>query len=188
MSVVAWAQAPAAPAYKEGEAPVVTAIQGEKDPAKKLDLLKVQFPKLNPTDRSYGGSQMWRKFVANGLITVAYSPDGRLVAVGQGGETDTGRVHILDLTTGKLVRDMSGHQNGVTDVLFTSDSKYLLSTGRDTVVRICQVADGKEVAVLGTPRGGQSKDWTSSLALSPDERTVAAADIAGLIHVWEIGV
>ena len=40
MSVVAWAQAPAAPAYKEGEAPVVTAIQCEKDPAKKLDLLK----------------------------------------------------------------------------------------------------------------------------------------------------
>jgi hypothetical protein len=40
MSVVAWAQAPAAPAYKDGEAPVVTAIQGEKDPAKKLELLK----------------------------------------------------------------------------------------------------------------------------------------------------
>ena len=63
----------------------------------------------------------------------------------------------------------------------------VLSAGRDTCVRVCQVADGKEVAVAGTPRGGQSKDWISAFALSPDERTLAAADIAGLIQVWEFG-
>jgi WD40 repeat protein len=130
---------------------------------------------------------MWRKFVANGLITTAFSPDGRLIAVGQGGETDTGKVHLLDAANGKLVRTVSGHLNGVTDVLFSADGKYLLSTGRDTCVRICQVADGKEVAVLGTPRGGQSKDWLSAAVLSPDQRWLAAADIAGLVQVWEFG-
>jgi len=158
------------------------------DGKEKLDLLKVQFPKMNPTDRSYGAAQVWRKFVANGLITVAFAPDGRFLAVGQGGETDTGRVHLLDAATGKLIRDISGHLNGVTDVRFTSDGKYLLSAGRDTCVRISQVADGKEVAVAGTPRGGQSKDWISAFVLSPDERTLAAADIAGLVQVWEFGV
>ncbi len=157
------------------------------DGTEKLDLLKVQFPKLNPIDRTYGGAQVWRKFVANGLIVAAYAPDGKLVAVGQGGETDTGKVHLLDTETGKLVRDVSGHQYGVTDVLFSSDSKYVLSTGRDTCVRVCQVADGKEAAVLGAPRGGQFKDWFSAVALSPDARTVAAADIAGMVHVWDFG-
>jgi len=150
-----------------------------------LDLLKVQFPKLNPLERGYGPSQSWRKFVGNGLIAAAISPDGKLVAVGQGGETETGKVHLLDATTGKLVRDVSGHMSGITALLFTADGKHVISTGRDTCVRICQVADGKEVAVLGAPRGGQFKDWFSAVAISPDERRIAAADIAGTVHVWE---
>lgn len=150
-----------------------------------LDLMKVQFPKFNPADRTYGGSQMWRKFVAAGLIAAAFSPDGMRIAVGQSGETDTGVVHLLDAATGKLVRDLSGHKEGVTDLLFTADGKHLISVGRDTTARVCRTDDGKEVAVLGAPRGGQFKDWFSAVALSPDERFLAAADIAGLIHVWE---
>lgn len=152
-----------------------------------LDLLKVQFPKLNPKDRTYGAGQMWRKFVGNGLIATAYSPDGKLVAAGQGGETDTGKVHLLDATTGKLVRDVASHMYGVTDVMFSAEGTHVISVGRDTSVRICQVADGKEVAALGTPRGGQFKDWFSAVALSPDQRTVAATDIAGLVQVWQFG-
>ena len=150
-----------------------------------LDVLKVQFPKFDAKDRSYGGAQMWGKFVAAGLIATAFSPDGKLIAAGQGGETGTGKVHLLDAVTGKLVRDVSDHKEGVTDLLFSSDGKFLISAGRDTTVRICQVADGKEVAVLGSPRGGQFKDWFSAVALSPDERFLAVADIAGLVHVWE---
>jgi WD40 repeat protein len=157
------------------------------DGKEKLDLLKVQFPKMNPDDHTYGAAQVWRKFVANGLIATAISPDGKLAAVGQGGETDTGKVHLLETATGKLVRDVSGHLNGVTDVIFSADGSHVISVGRDTCARICQVADGKEVAVLGTPRGGQSKDWFSAVALSPDQRTLAVADIAGLVQVWEFG-
>jgi WD40 repeat protein len=153
----------------------------------KLDLLKVQCPKLNVADRSYGASQVWRKFVANGLIAAEFSPDGKLAAMGQGGETDTGKVHLLDASTGTLVRDVAGHLNGVTDVRFSADGRYLMSVGRDTCVRICQVADGKEVAVLGTPRGGQSKDWFSAVALAPNERALAVADMGGLVQVWELG-
>ena len=81
-----------------------------------LDLLKVQVPKLNVADHSYNTSQMWRKFVANGLIATALSPDGKLIAAGQGGETETGHVHLLDTATGKLVRDVASHLNGVTDL------------------------------------------------------------------------
>jgi WD40 repeat protein len=81
---------------------------------------------------------------------------------------------------------VSGHQYGVTDVKFSADGKYLLSTGRDTMLRICQVEDGKEVAALGSSRGGQFKDWLSALAISPDQKFVAAADIAGLVHVWSL--
>jgi WD40 repeat protein len=155
------------------------------DQTVKLDLLKVQFPKYDPAVHTYGGAQVWNRFVAGGLIATAFSPDGKLLALAQGGETDTGKIHLLDAGTGKLVRDVSGHFNGATDVLFSADGKHVISAGRDTCARVCQVADGKEVAVLGSPRGGQSKDWLSALALSPDQRSLAAADIAGLVHVWD---
>jgi hypothetical protein len=31
----------------------------------------------------------------------------------------------------------------------------------------------------------KDKDWFSAVALTPDERTLAATDIAGMVHVWE---
>ncbi len=156
------------------------------DGTEKLDLLKVQFPKLKPEDSSYGAAQVWRKFVADGLIAADFSPDGKLIAVGQGGETGTGRVHLLDAETGKLIRTVSGHRNGVCDVKFSADGQYLLSSGRDTMVRICQVKDGNQVAALGKERGGQFKDWLHAIAISPDQKTIAAADIAGMVHIWQL--
>jgi len=150
-----------------------------------FDILKVQFPKLNTGDRSYGGSQLWRKFISQGLIATAFSPDGKLIAAAQGGETDTGRVHLLEADTGKLVRDMSAHKSGITNLVFSSDGKYLITVGRDTGVRVALVADGKEVSTQGTPRGGQFNDWFSSVALSPDEKFLAVSDIAGMVQVWE---
>ena len=152
----------------------------------KLNIVKTMFPKYKPEETSYGSAQVWRKFFANGLICADISPDGTLVALGQGGETDTGKIQLIEIATGKLVRELSGHQYGATDCKFSPDGKLILSTGRDTTLRICQVEDGKEVAALGSPRGGQFKDWLNALAISPDQKCVAATDIAGLVHVWAL--
>lgn len=157
------------------------------DGTEKLDLLKLEIPKLDPAQSSYGSASAWRKLVKGGLIAADFSPDGKLLAVGQGGETDTGQIMLFDAATGKLTKTVSGHKGGICDVLFSSNGKYLLSSGRDTAVRICQVSDGKEVAEIGTSRGGQFKDWLSSISLSPDEQLLAAADIAGFVHVWKLG-
>jgi WD40 repeat protein len=154
----------------------------------KLDILKVLYPNVKVRDNSYGYASTWGKFVARGLVASDFSPDGKLLALGQGGEQNgLCKVHLMDAATGKLLRTISGHQDGVCDVLFSADGKYVLSTGRDTVVRICQAADGKEVAQLGKPRGGQSKDWLHAVTLSPDQEWVAAADIAGRVSVWKMG-
>jgi len=156
------------------------------DGREKLDLLKLQFPQLDANATSYSAAQVWRKFVANGLIAADFSPDGKLLAVGQGGETDSGQVHLFDVESGKLLRSISGHRYGVCDVIFSADSRYVLSSGRDTMVRICEAADGKEVATLGKERGGQFKDWLHAIDISPDQQYVAAADIAGMVHVWQL--
>jgi WD40 repeat protein len=156
--------------------------------AEKLDFLKILYPNVKVRDNSYGYAATWGPFVARGFVASEFSPDGKLLALGQGGEFTSGaKVHLMDVATGKLVRSVSNHQDGVCDVTFSADGKYVLSTGRDTTVHICQVADGKEVAQLGKPRGGQSKDWLHAVALSPDQQWVAAADIAGRVSVWKMG-
>jgi WD40 repeat protein len=175
--------------YKRDDFDIPTAgfkVWNAGDGTEKLDILQVHFPKIKVDDTSYGGAQGWKKFTGDGLVALAISPDGKLIAAGQGGEIEKGIVHMLELETGKLVRDVSGHQYGVTDVCFSKDGTLLFTAGRDTCVRIMQVDDGKELAVLGSPRGGQFKDWISAIALSPDEQYLAAADISGHVAVWKL--
>lgn len=158
------------------------------DGTEKLNLLKIWTPDVKEDDRidSYGYAQAWGKLLKRGLVCAAFSPDGKLLAAGQGGETDTGKIHLVDTDSGEIVRTVSGHRYGACDVAFSADGQLVASSGRDTMVRICQVSDGKEVAALGTSRGGQFKDWLHAIAISPNQNLIAAADIAGYVHVWQL--
>lgn len=154
----------------------------------KLDLLKVWTPKVKDKDRidSYGYARTWGKLMKRGLVAADFSPDGQLLALAQGGETSKGQVLLVDVKSGKIKRTVSGHRSGACDAKFSADGKYVLTSGRDTTVRIIEVANGKEVATLGKGRGGQFKDWLHAIAISPDQQHVAAADIAGYVHVWRL--
>jgi WD40 repeat protein len=121
------------------------------------------------------------------VSAAAFSPDSKVLALGRGGEVDgpNGKVSLVDPATGKKVRDLApGHEHGVTDLSFHPDGKHLASSGRDTLVRLWQMADGKLVKELGKPRGGQFKDWIHAVAFSADGRWLAAADMAGQVQVW----
>jgi WD40 repeat protein len=123
-----------------------------------------------------------------GMAAAAFAPDGKLLALGQGGEVEggTGKVFLVDPATGKKLRELPGHQYGVTGLAFHRDGRHLASCGRDTVVRLWHAADGKLVKELGKPRGGQFKDWTHALSFSADGRWLAAADMAGQVQVWSL--
>jgi WD40 repeat protein len=158
------------------------------DGSEKFDLLKAWTPDVKDEHRvdSYSYWKAWEKFLKRGLICAEFSPDGKWLAAGQAGFADKGEVLLVNVETGEIVRRISEHRAGVCDVKFSADGKYVLSCGRDTTVRICQLSDGEEVASLGKPRGGQFKDWLHAIAISPDQRLVAAADIAGMVQVWQL--
>ena len=123
------------------------------------------------------------------IAAAVFSPDGKVLAVGRGGEANglNGKVFLINPATGKREREMTpGHQDGLTDLAFHPDGKHLASSGRDTVVRIWEVATGKLIKELGKPRGGQFKDWIHAVSFSPDGLWLAAADMAGSVHVWSL--
>ncbi len=123
-----------------------------------------------------------------GMTAAAFAPDGKGLALGQGGEVESGnaKVYLVDPANGKKLHELAGHQYGVTSLVFHPDEKHLASCGRDTVVRIWQAADGKQIKELGKPRGGQFKDWLHALAISTDGRRLATADMAGQVQVWSL--
>lgn len=159
------------------------------DGSLELDLLKVWLPDVKDEDRgdTYGYAKAWGKFFARGLVCADISPDGKLLAVGQGGETGNAMVHLVDTESGEILRSVAKHRYGVCDAQFSHDGQYVVSVGRDTTVQISRVDNGKLVNTLGTSRGGQFKDWLHGVAISPDDQWIAAADIAGLVQVWRLG-
>jgi WD40 repeat protein len=123
------------------------------------------------------------------ILAAVFSPDGKTLAVGQGGESDgtSGKVTLVDPATGAIRKELTpGHLNGLTDIAFHPDGKTLASCGRDTMVGIWDVESGKLLKALGKGRGGQFKDWIHAVAYSPDGRWLAAADMAGMVHIFSL--
>jgi WD40 repeat protein len=134
------------------------------------------------------GKELKKGDRVSGMAAAAFSPDGKLLALGQGGEIEggNGKVMLLDPESGKKAQELGGHQYGITSLAFSPDGKLLASGGRDTMVRLWSMPDGKMIQELGKSRGGQFKDWIHAAAFSPDGTRLAAADMAGLIHVWTL--
>lgn len=65
----------------------------------------------------------------------AFSPDGRLIAVGEG----SGVFQLWDLKTRKRLRRLEGHRGIVKTLLFSPDSHYLASVSIDTTVLVWDV-------------------------------------------------
>ena len=130
------------------------------------------------------------KDIKERMSAAAYSPDGKWLAVCRGGEAGglSGKITLLDPATGKKIRETSpGHLDGATDLAFHPDGKHIFSSGRDTLVKIWRLEDGKHVRDIGQSRGGQTKDWICAISISPDGRLLAAADMAGQIQIWTLG-
>ncbi len=123
--------------------------------------------------------------------SVAFSPDGKLLACGQRGtqveDCNRGIIHVYDRATGKELRKILGHLTTIGSLTFTPDSRTIISRGmmplgsfggdrgeRETkFVRVWDVASGRELRAL--PAGGR----VHGAVLSPDGRTMADFNLLG---------
>jgi WD40 repeat protein len=110
--------------------------------------------------------------------SVAFSPDGRLLASGG----DDGAVSLWDSATGEALRSLQGHTDWVRSVAFSPDGRLLASGGDDWAVRLWDSATGEALRSLK-----EHTRWVISVAFSPDGRLLASGGSDGAVRLWAPG-
>jgi RNA polymerase sigma factor (sigma-70 family) len=125
--------------------------------------------------------------------TVAFSPDGKYVAVGGLDDherkvlvraTDGRSVWVYETATWERRWRLQGHEKGVAGLAFSPDSRLLASGGCEGDDRVCvwDLETGNELKCF---RGHHSGIWP--LAFSPDGRTLASGGGDSTILLWDLG-
>ena len=117
--------------------------------------------------------------------SVAFSPDGRILASGSRGESRRGTIRLWDAVTGKhkLTLTLTRHEEeGIRIVAFSPDGRTLATGGSDGKARLWSPVTGIQKQTLAGHTGGV---W--SIAFSPDGRTLAtgSGDRDYKVRLWD---
>jgi WD40 repeat protein len=117
------------------------------------------------------------------MLSVAVSPDGRYLAIGD----RKNKARLIDVRTGAEVRRFQApvRQNFISDmssVAFSGDGRFLLTGSWEATsgnARLWDVATGTEL------RRFDAQDAVTTVAFSPDARSVLAGSRDGTATLWD---
>jgi len=130
---------------------------------------------LQVWDANTGG----QLFFINGVdSSVAFSPDGTLVA---GGNGSTQQITFYDTRNGQLVQTIQGNSvGGIKDIVFTPDSAYLVTGNVEGTVSVWNIATAQQVSKF---TGHNSA--ANAVAINKDISRIASVHEDGLMILWD---
>lgn len=109
---------------------------------------------------------------------VRFDPHGKLIAThGRGMRS----VKVWEASTGTPAYELKGHNDVVSDFIWSNDGLLLMTAATDKTARIWNARTGAEVAVFD----GLSSE-VSSIALSEDKRLALTAEANGKLKIWSV--
>ena len=115
---------------------------------------------------------------SNAVNSVAFSPDGEILASGSSDNT----IILWDVATGQPIGEpLKGHSDFVTSVAFSPDGGMLVSGGSDKKIILWDV---KTRQAAGKPLTGHSSS-ISEVTYSPNGKFIVSGDHGGTIILWD---
>ncbi|KAJ3889762.1 quinon protein alcohol dehydrogenase-like superfamily [Lentinula edodes] len=107
--------------------------------------------------------------------SVAFSPDGTRIATGH----ENGKIHVRSAGSGQRIGNPLAHEAPVSTVVFTHDSKLMIS-GSSNKVYIWDSITGERKSQR------HQSGLVLSVAISPDRLHMASTSNDKTIHIWNI--
>ncbi len=171
VTALAFSPAPSAPGAPKGEL-IATAADG----------MSLAW-NLAPVWKLEGviGSADGKSPLVDRVESLAFSPDGKFLAIGGGEPSRGGEIKIWDIQSGKAAREFPNiHSDTVLALAFSADGKFLASGAADKVARVIELASWK---VAKSFEG--HTHHILGIAWSPDGRTLVTAGADNVVKVWD---
>ncbi|WP_414515590.1 NB-ARC domain-containing protein [Nostoc sp. PCC 9305] len=112
-----------------------------------------------------------------GIHSVAFSPDGKLLATGD----TNNEIRLYQVVDGKQLLTCKGHKGWIWPVTFSPDGRVLASGSDDQTVKLWDISSGQCLATLEGHSGGI---W--SVSFSSDGNILASGSEDTTVRLWDV--
>ena len=109
---------------------------------------------------------------------ILFSKGGRLYSA-----SADQHIRVWDLKSNASIQDISAHALPVNDIAITSDGRTIASCADDQLIRVWDAATGNKLYELDS-KAGYFSGSIKAVAISSDDRYLAAGGDAGLLYQW----
>jgi WD40 repeat protein len=94
---------------------------------------------------------------------------------------DDGVIRLWDVASGKMLRELGGHDRPISVLAYSADGSRLASAGEDRIICIWETATGRHLGTLS-----RHTDHIQDLAWRPDGKILVSAGWDRTARVWDI--